>query len=152
MPRTKSVTKHHERGEKTLAQVRAIFGLAKGHGLSDDELRAIVEEETGSRSISQLGRAHADKVIIRLGGRPLESRRTVQHRRKRAGVPQIASPAHLDLMRSLARHRGMSDEGLAQFSIRQCGHYPPRTTGETNQVVEALKAMNRRDNYGRATV
>jgi hypothetical protein len=125
--------------------VRAIFGLAKTRGLTDDELRAVVEEQTGSRSISGLSRHDAEKVINRLNGVTPPPRRTVQHRRRRAGVPQIASPAHLDLMRSLARRREMSDEGLEQLSIRQCGHYPPRTTSETNSVVEALKAMNKRE-------
>lgn len=138
------------RGDKTPAQVRAIFALAKNRGLNDDELRSIVEEQTGSRSISALSRHEAEKVITRLGGRSVPeqsapARRTVQHRRRRAGVPQIASPAQLDLMRSLARRREMSEEGLEQLSIRQCGHYPPRTTTETNSVVEALKAMNKRE-------
>lgn len=133
------------RSAKTPAQVRIIFGLAKSRGLTDDELRSIVEELTGSRSISQLSRSEAEKVINRLNGRAVTPRRTVQHRRRQAGVPQIASPAHLDLMRSLARRRGMGDKGLEQLSIRQCGHYPPRTTAETNSVVEALKAMNKRE-------
>lgn len=134
------------RGNKTVSQVRAIFGLAKTRGLNDDELRAVVEEQTGSRSISGLSRYDAEKVINRLNGTaPEPARRTVQHRRRQAGVPQIASPAHLDLMRSLARRRNMSDEGLEQLSRRQCGHYPPRTTSETNSVVEALKAMNKRE-------
>jgi len=138
-------TKPADRSMKTLGQTRAIFGLAKNRGLSDDELRAVVEEETGSRSISQLTRHDAEKVIHRLGGNSVTPRRTVQHRRQRAGVPQIASASHLDLMRSLASHRGLSDEQLEQLSVRQCGHYPPRTTVATNKVVEALRAMNRRD-------
>ncbi|MET0646409.1 MAG: phage protein GemA/Gp16 family protein [Pyrinomonadaceae bacterium] len=134
------------RGDKTALQVRTIFALAKSRDLNDDELRSIVEEETGSRSISGLSRSDALKVINRLNGTSAPpARRTVQHRRRQAGVPQIASPAHLDLMRSLARRRGMGDEGLEQLSIRQCGHYPPRTTSETNSVVEALKAMNKRE-------
>ena len=133
------------RGDKTPAQLRTIFALSKNRGLNDDELRSIVEEQTGSRSISGLSRNDAEKVIGRLGGRSVTPRRTVQHRRRKAGVPQIASPAHLDLMRSLARQRDMSDAGLEQLSRRQCGHYPPRTTSETNSVVEALKAMNKRE-------
>jgi hypothetical protein len=134
------------RGDKTGRQVRAIFGLAKARELNDDELRAVVEEVTGQRHISALSRHDADKVIGRLGGTPLTTpRRTVQHRRQRAGVPQLATPAHLDLMHSLARRRGMADSDLEQLSVRQCGHYPPRTTAETNSVIEALKSMNRRD-------
>lgn len=135
------------RGAKTLAQTRAIFGLAKRRGLNDDELRGVVEEVTGQRSISALSRQHADDCIARLGGQPLTPRRTVQHHRRKAGVKQLstASPSHLDLMRSLAARRGMSEEGLSALATRIVKHFPPRTTAETNKVVEALKAMNARD-------
>lgn len=137
------------RGNKTLQQTRAIFGLAKHRGLNDDELRAVVEEQTGQRHISALSRHGADKVIARLGGTPQTTpRRTVQHRRKQAGVPQLATPSHLELMYSLARRRGMDDAGLESLALRVIKHFPPRTTSETNKVVEALKAMNRRDNAG----
>lgn len=133
------------RGLKSTSQVRCIFGCAKRALLSDDELRAIVEEVTGQRSIAALSRYDADRVIVRLGGQPLTPRRTTQHRRRRAGVSQLATASQLDLMRSLARHRNMSDEGLERLSIRQCGHYPPRTTADANKVIEALRAMNRRE-------
>ncbi len=134
-----------KRGAKSLAQTRCIFGLAKRRSLSDDELRSVVEEVTGQRHISALSRHDADTVIIRLGGQPLTPRRTTQHHRKLAGVPAIASHAHLDLMHSLARRRNMSEEGLAELSQRVIKHCPPRTTAETNKVIEALKAMNRRE-------
>lgn len=140
MPSSKS-----KRGAKALAQTRAIFGLAKGRGLSDDELRSVVEEVTGQRHISALSRHDADSVIIRLGGQPLTPRRTIQHHRKLAGVPALATPAHLDLMHSLARRRNISEEGLAELSQRVIKHFPPRTTSETNKVIEALKAMNNRE-------
>jgi hypothetical protein len=133
------------RGAKTLAQTRAIFGLAKGRGLSDDELRGVVEEVTGQRSISALTRHQAENVIIRLGGTINTPRRTIQFRRQQSGVKQIASPAHLELMRSLATRRGMNEETLAALSNRIVKHYPPRTTSDTNKVIEALKAMSRRE-------
>lgn len=149
-----SSNKFAARGQKSSGQVRAIFGAAKSLDLNDDELRAVVEEVTGTRSISQLTRNDAARVIDRLsarlssrpsGSRHCTPRRTVQYRRKRAGVVQLATPSHLELMRSLARHRNMSDEGLEQLSRRMVGHFPPRTTVDTSKVVEALKAMNRRE-------
>lgn len=134
-----------ERGNKTHAQVKAIFGLAHRVQFDDDDIHQLVEEVTGKRSIRALNRDEADKVIAKLGGDPIVSRRTVQHRRKQAGVAQIAQPAHLQLMRDLARRRQMTDEGLAQLTRSIIKKNTPTTTAETNKVIEALKAMNRRD-------
>ncbi len=145
-----SAVTNQKRGSKSLGQLRAIFGLAKQRGLSDDELRSLVEEttrkadEAGKRSISALSRHEAALVIDRLNGQSSTPRRTTQHRRKVSGVVQIASSSHLELMRSLAARRGLPETGLENLSARIIGHYPPRTTAETNKVVEALKAMNRR--------
>jgi hypothetical protein len=136
---------------KTTAQVRCIFGLARQRGIDQDELHQLVEETTregerpGKTSIKLLTAPEADRVIERLGGQPLQARRTVQHHRRRAGVVQIVSPAQLDLLRDLARQRHWSDDTLAEFSRRQCGHYPPRTTAEANKVIEPLKSMIKRD-------
>lgn len=130
---------------KSAAQVRRIYGLAKEKGLDNDELHALVEEATRKTSIARLNVTEADAVIARLGGEPLAARRTVQYRRRRAGVPQIAQASHLKLMHGLARHRGIGDEGLAALAERMNVPYPPRTTADTNKLVEALKAMNRRD-------
>jgi hypothetical protein len=150
VPFTEQYT-HPEVGNKTHAQVKRIFGLARERGVDDDELHALVLNVTQrTSSIRALMRDDADRVIERLGGEALctrPSRRTIQRRRQKAGSKQLstAAPAHLELMRSLARTRNMSDEGLEQLSLRIIKHYPPRTTAETNKVVEALKAMNRRN-------
>ena len=133
---------------KSTGQVRHIFGLAREVGLDDDLLHDTVESVTQrTRSITALSSKEADLVISHLKSKAEKQtpRRTVQYRRKRAGVNQVAQPAHLELMRSLARTRNMSDEGLEQLSNRIIKHYPPRTTSETNKVVEALKSMNRRE-------
>lgn len=132
---------------KSTGQVRCIFGLKNKLGMSDELLRETVLSVTNRTDhISQLTSVEADHVIAHLQGNDHKPapRRTVLHRRKRAGVKQVAQPAHLDLMRSLARQRGMSDEGLEQLARRICKCYPPRTTSDTNKVIEALKAMNRR--------
>ncbi len=143
---TNIVKANAKRGAKSPAQVRCIFALAKQRGLSDDELHAVVEEATGQRSIAALSRQTAERVIVRLGGsQPVACRRTTQYRRQRTGVVQLATPAHLDLMHSLARRRNLSAEGLTALSTRIVKHYPPRTTVETNKVIEALRAMNARD-------
>lgn len=135
---------------KSAGQVRHIFGLAKECGLDEELLHDVVETVTKQRSIRALTSRQADLVIAHLQSKVSRDtpRRTIQYRRQKAGSKQIATaaPSHLELMRSLAHTRNMSDEGLEQLSKRIIKHYPPRTTIETNKVVEALKAMNRRDN------
>ena len=136
---------------KTPGQVRAIFGLAKQRGLDEDELRALVEEVTkrkvpaGRTGVATLNLTQADALIVKLGGRSLAARRTIQQRHKNAGVQQLAGPNQLEYMRRLATARGWSEETLADFCFRQCRHNTPRTTRQANQVIEALKSMNRRD-------
>jgi len=133
---------------KSTGQVRCIFGLARQKGMDDELLHETVLSVTKrTERISQLTSVEADAVIAHLKGKDYKPspRRTVLHRRQRAGVKQIAQPAHLELMYSLARTRGMSDEGLEQLARRICKCFPPRTTSDTNKVIEALKAMNRRD-------
>jgi hypothetical protein len=130
---------------KSTQQVKCIFGLAKNKGLDTDELHALVEDVTKQKSIRALSFVQADRVIERLGGTAFASRRTVQHRRKRAGVVQLAQPSHLQLMRDLAARRGIGEEGLTRLAERMHIPYPPRTTSQTNKIVEALKSMLNRE-------
>ena len=141
---------------KTPGQLRAIFGLAKQRGLEKEQIEDIAFDLSGDQRLSHLSFRHANVIIVRLGGeafgagtfgrRKQAPRRTENYRRQKAGVKQIAQPAHLDLMYSLAAGRGMSSDGLERMGRRMLrGVWPPRTTEETNKIVEALKAMNARD-------
>lgn len=133
----------------TDGQRRAIFGLANRAGHGDAERHAVIAKVTNGKksSLRVLTFHEANLVIQHYNGQAFSRtpRRTVQYRRQKAGVEQLAQPAHLELMRSLAARRGMSDEGLEQLAARIIKHYPPRTTSETNKVIEALKSMNRRE-------
>jgi len=137
---------------KTTAQVRAIFGLARKRGFDEADLHALVEEATatrngkgGKQSIRDLNVTEADKVIVRLGGQPLAARRTVQERRRKAGVQQVVGQGQLDYIASLASQRQWGAETLQQFCLKLCKHFPLRTTRDANKVIEALKAMNKRE-------
>lgn len=147
-------------GTKTHAQVRRIYGLARDVRFDDDDLHQLVEEVAGVASIRALSRADADRVIARLGGEPLYTpsgsprrqtpqpatpRRTVQYRRQRTAARALPTAAHLDLMRSLAARRNMSEEGLTQLCRSVIKRDRPVSTHQTNKIVEALKAMNRRE-------
>ncbi|MEO8649164.1 MAG: hypothetical protein ABI539_08365 [Acidobacteriota bacterium] len=137
---------------KTHAQIKRIFGLAKPLGCSQEDLRELAADVTGGRveRLSLLSYDEANAMIHRLGGEPLLTsrtpRRTVNYHRQQAGVQQIAQHGHTKLMHDLAAGRGISPEGLQNLCRRMLrGSSHPRTTAETNTIIEALKAMNARD-------
>ena len=134
---------------KTTGQVRAIFGLARSAGHSDDERRAIIAQVTEEKkhSVRDLTFDEANLVIKHYGGDAFKPapRRTVLYRRQQRGVKQIVSSAQLELIATLASQRQWSAETLRKFCVRQAGHFPLRTTEDANKVIEALKSMNKRE-------
>ena len=139
---------------KTSAQNRAIFGLGAKRNWGHEDLRELAFDVTGGRtdSLKALTFDEANGMIRRLGGRAFDqpnqfgSKRTENWRRQKAGIKTIATAKHIDLMTSLARKRGMSEDGLGDLSARvNQGSRKPRTSKEVNRVVEAIKAMNTRD-------
>lgn len=139
---------------KTTEQLRAIFGLARSRGVEMDD-----DAKAGLAATASLGRVdrlsllsfdEANRLIEHLGGEALPvspgvPRRTQNYHRQQAGITQIAQPRHLDKMLALAASRNMSTEGLQALGYRMLRHWPPRTTAETNKIIEALKAMIARD-------
>lgn len=100
---------------------------------------------TRAVSIAALTYSQAEAVIERLKGRSFVPRRTMQHRRAKSGVVQLITDEQRELIAKLATQRNWKPETLQNFCIRQCGHLPLRTTDDANKVIEALKAMNRRE-------
>lgn len=150
---------------KTKEQMGRIFGLARKLGLefSDDEVRrsyAVTVSSGRVDKMSELSFDEANALIKNLGGDPLgpqasrlpSPRRTVNYHRQKAGVQQIAQQGHLEKMYELAEARHMTAEGLQNMGNRMLKHWPPRTTKETNKIIEALKAMNARDRVSRPHV
>lgn len=137
------------KGDKTNAQVRAIWSLTWHKGMTDEQLHLLVEAETGNPSIRALSKQDADKVIVALGGKAFttrgKSRRTRQDHHQQTGTPQMAMGSQLDLMRSLASRRGWTEESLQKFCQRMIKRNQPATTKQANTIIEALKSMNRRD-------
>jgi hypothetical protein len=136
---------------KTKAQIKAMFGLGRPLGCGKPDLEALAIDVSGGRveRLSQLSFSEANAIISRLGGNPFSGngapRRTTNYQRQQAGVSQIAQPAQLQLLRDLAAGRNWSDETLEKFCLRVIKYPRPRTTDETNKIIEALKAMNKRD-------
>ena len=145
---------------KTTEQLRAIFGLGKKLGCDKSDLEELAADVSGGRveRLSLLSWEEANAMIVRLGGEPFTSsglpvaRRTENYRNQKAGIKRIETGRHLDLIDELARLRNMSPEGLEKLCRRMIKKPRPTTTQEGNKIVEALKAMNRRDRlYPRST-
>ena len=131
-------------------QRAAIFGLAKTRGLNDEMLHSLVEAEVEKTSIKELSFAEANKVIVALGGKAFlrgqSPRRTRQHHHKESGVTQIVTEEQLTLINKLALKRNWTATSLDNFCRRMLKRPRPKTTIEANKIIEALKAMNSRDN------
>lgn len=139
---------------KTTEQLRAIFGLGKKLGMEKEDLEQLAADQTGGQveRLSQLSFDQANAMISHLGGDPIGAtrlpKRTANYHRQKAGVRQIETKKHLDLIDELARLRNMSPEGLEKLCMRMIKKPRPTTTKEGNAIVEALKAMNKRDKIG----
>ena len=139
---------------RTKAQNSIIHSLLGRFGFKSEDKAELVYDITGGRTehSSEMSFAEAEQMINRLGGNPRRKKesdaapRTVQARRREAGVETIATATHKDLMNRLARGREMSEQGLGDLSARvNKGTRSPRTSKEVNRVIEAIKNMNRRD-------
>jgi hypothetical protein len=143
----------------TDAQRRAIFGRARVYELDTDGLRLVIEGvlnreiERDHTGVSTLTFVEANRVIEKLGGVPFAGRRESRVRRQN-GVKRLARPAQsavrsqVDYIAFLASQRPEMDgkpEALTAFIQRTIKKAIPATTHEANIVIEALKAMNRRD-------
>lgn len=137
---------------KTKAQLKAIFGLAKQRGFANDDLRDLVEDEFGSRSLSGLNFNQANRVIERLGGNafaaapPNISRRTLNHRRQMAGIVEEFLTQQQEIkIAELRESRKMSAEGFASLCQHTIKRHAPLTVKDGKKIIEAIKAMNKRD-------
>lgn len=137
---------------RTKIQNSKMFGLAAKCGLAHEDLKDFAAEISDGRTehTSELTVKEADEIIHRLEKvvqpKATVAPRTIQYHRQKFGVKRIAEPSQLDLMESLARQRGIGDDGLEKLCRRMLkGNPRPRTTSETNKIIEALKAMNARD-------
>ena len=152
MTTTTTQFKPVKRGTKTKGQLKAIWGLAKTDGSDDENLHALVQRETGKKSIANLSRAEADKVITALGGQAQtpargNSIRNRQYKARKAGVIKLASPAQHALLKSLAKTRWaeLADEALAKFCRGQIAKPVPHTSAEASRLITTLKKMNERE-------
>lgn len=137
---------------KTTDQLRAIFGLGKKLGMDKADLEELALDKTGGKveRLSLLSYDQANLMIVHLGGEPFPAPshvtiRTANHHRQKLGIKQVETGKHLRLIQDLAAKRNMSTAGLASLCMRIIKKPAPVTTAQGNKIVEALKAMNKRD-------
>jgi hypothetical protein len=96
--------KRRRRGGIIELQRRRIFALARRHGLTLDDVRAM----TPAGSVSELTKAQADALIRRLGGVV-------------PGRGSKATPGQLTFVRDVARSVGFDDASLSAWLSRTFG-------------------------------
>jgi len=138
---------------RTKAQNSLMFGLAGKAGVSHDDLRDWTAEITNGRTehTSELYYSEAVEIIDRLQNylnpqQTQPSLRTVQYRRQQAGVEQIVTQEHLQKLNDLwFAKKDRTPSGLESLCFRMLKLNKPRTTKDCNKVIEAVKAMNKRE-------
>lgn len=137
---------------KTTDQLRAIFGLGKNVGMDKSDLEGLAEVMTNGQveRLSLLSFDQANAMITHLGGDAFPApghvaKRTENYRKQKAGIKTVESGKHLRMIADLAARRKMSEAGLASLCMRIIKRPAPTTTAQGNKVVEALKAMIKRD-------
>lgn len=134
---------------RTKQQNSVLHKLLGDFSFTADDKAEMVFDITGGRTehSSEMSVDECNRMIVRLGGKAISnSRRSQQLDRQIAGVKQIATAKHRNLMEMKARNRGISKDGLGDLSAKvNKGVRIPRTSEEVNHVIEALKAMDKRD-------
>ncbi len=137
---------------RTKAQNSKMFGLAAKCGLTHDDLRDWAADVSNGRTekTSKLYIKEADAIINHLDAlvNPKKewSPRTIRYHRQKSGIKKIVSQKQTKYIDDLRRGRGISDDGLKSLCKKILnGNDHPRTSKEAGKIIEALKAMNARD-------
>ena len=125
------------RGGIAPRQMKAIFGLAKGHGLSHEDLRDMAEQYTGARSVRSLSKAQANRVISRLSGRSDRQLSTAQERMIRQLFTEIGWAEAEDDVTDSPRVRGFLHKRFRSGEIKMLSPADART------LITILKKMKR---------
>jgi hypothetical protein len=127
------------------AQITLLHVAKTRLGLEDEMYRAILREQGGVDSSTQLTNANFDRVMKRF--EELGFVNTAKRPRWRTAQPKgLVTPAQQGLIRGLYEQLGWSDVARQiGFSKRVCKKSFPQTRGDANKVIEALKAMIKRE-------
>lgn len=127
----------------TKRQIKAIWALAHRGGLNVEDLHKQIESSVGKRSLRQLSREEAARVI--------------QGLLPKTGVEELALPAAIDKMEGttsaqrafigrLIWEMGWDERSLLGLAYRMYGvwRFADLTVRQASGLIEALKAINRR--------
>lgn len=122
-------------------QNRKIWAMKSFLGISEEELRDIVEQETGARSISRLSKGGANKVIDRLenyGVKPGQGAGYMQRQKIRLfSLNQLGWDNPARIAGFIRKMTGGRTDDIDDLSRK-----------EANGIIEALKGMARREGMG----
>ena len=123
----------------TYPQIKKIFALGRDAGLGNEELHELVTAVTGSESIKDLEKSQGIQVIDRLNN-------------LLGLAPNRASNKQVWQINKLAEELGWQDnpKRLRGFleSQQQVSHSKYLKPSQANDVIEALKAIKRREQKG----
>lgn len=126
---------------KTLAQNSKIWALKGEMFLSEDNLRDIVEQVTGERSISRLSMQQAREVLDRLEGYKKRQKKTEKEARKKTGnIILIANTKQQTMIRILAdKVKWKYPDGFQRFLKSRLGLDAIKTNEDVTAVKKALE-------------
>jgi hypothetical protein len=136
--------------------LHTIYGVARQHNVTDEELHDAIFVGFGKQSLKQLTEAEVAKLLDGIRGRHAGARRQAmaRHGRRKSDAKKDATylinARELELLVEAATLRGWSSETLSAFCRRQVGKDRPVTMAEYNKCLWPLKAMNRRDGLWRS--
>jgi len=125
----------------------AIHATATAMGLSKPDRYDLQLELTGITSCSDMDLAQLQQVdrelrrLQRMLPPEGSKRRTGRDERRPAEPP---TPEQLELIQNLSKLLGLALEQYRKLCMRILHHSWPQTRAEANQVIEAMKAMQRR--------
>jgi hypothetical protein len=137
--------------------LRALFGAAREHSISTDELHDAACAGFGKTSLKTLTKIEAYQLLDGIRGTSRQGASGVKGQRRKAmavhghkahdasGEPiYIVNAREIQMLREAAERRGWDEESLRRFCQRQIAKDSPRTMAEFNKVFQPLKSMNRR--------
>ncbi|MDK2902461.1 MAG: hypothetical protein PWQ93_380 [Clostridiales bacterium] len=125
---------------------KALLHVAKQElGLDDDLYREILRQEAGASSSTELTPAGYDKVMRRL------RQAGFRIRHERHMPDELITKQQFKLITHMYQDMGWYDSRRQiGFNKRMTGYAWPQTRSDANKIIEALKAMLRRQAGGNA--
>jgi hypothetical protein len=127
---------------------RAVHAEAKKRKLDHDAIHDMCREKFGAASMATLTEGQLLTIYREWTGHGLKRKAALPARGEvNVAAPAVmATPADLEMLAAEAAKRGLSADGLRNFTRRQLrGRVELRTRRDVVRVASAIRAMNRRE-------